>query len=140
MKEDRKPIFDALDPADLELSCFTDSSFERDIRAFVRIRYGGEKHITADELPDIRGHTKVRGNYSASPELLIVSRMLRLARKSANERKILAAERTLRHSQADTLEQIQRFLLNAEVPEEFREFDLGLFSMGGQIRIAIRRQ
>lgn len=125
---DRKPIFDEIDPEQIALDCVTDEPYERIVRFMVRSRYGALKPVGTDDLPDVRGATRVGSNPSI--DLLRLTRAIELAVKRAHARDLSAQTRILRHNEVDSLRDAQRYLLNAEAGEKYCVYDLELRTCG----------
>ena len=130
----KEPIFNEVDPAEVNLSCFSDEERERTIRFIIRMKYGAVRPITPEELPGMTGYKPV--NSSPSQDLLRLARVLIEAEQRANVRGLTPHVRRQRHIEYDALELDYRYLLNAEAGEENSEYSLALRQNGAVVAIA----
>lgn len=90
--------------------------------------------ITVDDLPEIRGYTRVRNEPSI--DLLRLAHALQHAQTRANQPRLSRYQRTLRHNEVDALRTDLRYLMNVEAGEKYCEFDLELRACGPLVAIA----
>ena len=90
--------------------------------------------ISPEDLPEIRGFTRVRNEPSI--DLLRLARALQHAQTRANQPKLSRYQRTLRHNEVDALKTDLRYLMNVEAGERYCEYDLELRKCGPLVAIA----